>query len=258
LVFSPKDAKRRPNLGKWTHPLRLCTEHGEIRAVQSFKKAERWVRYRDQYVYRCGRCAVVVEPAWLPASSTIDWSIPGERIGDRKKPLADKTRLWIEKGIERHWKTLVVAAAGNTYDSASGKTASYLRAWPTTDALRTLSGTAELGLAVPPLVVNNVSGADESRSRPSSDPCLRSSVAAPRFPARARRRSRRESAALTPRVATPPPRLLQHTRTRMREELRLPMPQREKMKCESQLLPADVASAVSPICSVTSIMRPCV
>lgn len=164
-----KRGNRAPQLDKWTRPLAVCLEHGLIRAVQSFKKATRWGRYRAQYVYRCPDCALVVEPAWLPASSIIDWSIRGQRIGDRKRPLAAKTRARIERGIERYWGPQVVAAAGNTYDSASGKPGNYLRAWPTSEVLQTQSTTAQHGLALPPLLVNNLSGSDASRSAPISE-----------------------------------------------------------------------------------------
>lgn len=152
IVFWRK-GERKPNLTKWTRPQAFCEMHGIVSAAQAFKKDERWGRYRAQYVYRCPRVEcrnAIVEPAWLPASSAIDWSIPGQRIGDKKKPLADKTRARIQKGIERYWKPLVIAAAGNTYDSASGKPGTYLRAWPTEEALRTQNGTAEYGVAVPP------------------------------------------------------------------------------------------------------------
>lgn len=144
---------RRPDLDAWTRPLAVCAEHGEIRAVQAFKRAERWGKYRAQYVYRCPRCATVVEPGWLPASAAIDWSLTGQRIGDRARPLAEKTRERIARGIERYWGPLVVAAAGNTYDSASGKPGSYLRAWPTGDVLQSQTTTVQHGVAVPPLMV---------------------------------------------------------------------------------------------------------
>ncbi|WP_434315864.1 DNA cytosine methyltransferase [Leifsonia sp. P73] len=157
IVFWRKDlasAKNpRPRIEQWTRPRAVCPNDGEVRAVQAFKKAEAWGRYRAQYVYRCPKCAAVIEPAWLPAASAIDWSIRGERIGDRKKPLADKTRLRIEKGIERYWRPLVVAAAGNTYDSASGKGGSYFRAYPADEAMPTQSTTVQHGVAVPPLMV---------------------------------------------------------------------------------------------------------
>ncbi|ANJ26792.1 DNA cytosine methyltransferase [Agromyces aureus] len=153
IVFWRKDtatAKRpRPNVERWTRPLAVCAQHGEVRAVQAFKKAERWGRYRAQYLYRCPACAAVIEPAWLPASSAIDWSIPGERIGDKKKPLAEKTRARIEKGIERYWRPLLVTAAGNTYDGITTGS-SYLRARPIDDVMPTQHTTASEGLAVLP------------------------------------------------------------------------------------------------------------
>ncbi|MBN7792406.1 DNA cytosine methyltransferase [Microbacterium esteraromaticum] len=154
-----------PNVGKWTRPMALCLEHGEVQAVQAFKKAEQWGRYRAQYLYRCPECFQVVEPGWLPASSIIDWSIPAQRIGDRAKPLAEKTRERIRRGIERHWAPIIAKAAGNTYDGVTTGS-NYLRIAPTDEPMPIQTGTAEHGLAVPPLIVNNVSGADASRSEP--------------------------------------------------------------------------------------------
>lgn len=186
-----------PNVGKWTRPMAFCPEHGQVQAVQAFKKAEQWGRYRAQYLYRCPECWQIIEPGWLPASSIIDWSIPAQRIGDREKPLAEKTRERIRRGIERYWKPITLAAAGNTYDAVNRKGGNYLRAWPADEVLRTQNTTAEYGVAIPPLVVTNnhanrartadealptattgnahallvnlVSGADESRSRPVSE-----------------------------------------------------------------------------------------
>ncbi len=157
-----------PNIGKWTRPMALCLEHGEVQAVQAFKKAPEWGRYRAQYVYRCPQCFVAVEPGWLPASSIIDWSLPAERIGDRAKPLAEKTRERIRRGIERHWAPIIAKAAGNTYDGTSTGSG-YLRISELHDAMPVQTGTAEHGLAIPPLIVNHVSGADASRSEPVSE-----------------------------------------------------------------------------------------
>lgn len=154
-----------PNVGKWTRPMAFCPEHGQVQAVQAFKKAEQWGRYRAQYLYRCPQCGVVIEPGWLPAASIIDWSIPAQRIGDRDKPLAEKTRERIRRGIERHWAPIIAKAAGNTYDGVTTGS-NYLRIAPTDDPMPIQTGTAEHGLAIPPLIVNNVSGADASRSEP--------------------------------------------------------------------------------------------
>ncbi|MEA1264221.1 DNA cytosine methyltransferase [Microbacterium sp. STF-2] len=188
-----------PNVGKWTRPMAVCPEHGEVQAVQAFKKAEQWGRYRAQYLYRCPKCFQVIEPGWLAAESIIDWSLPAPRIGDRAKPLAEKTRERIRRGIERYWAPVIAKAAGNTYDSVSGKPGNYLRVSELDVPIPAQMGTAEHGLAVPPaflaqfrqrertqkldealptvvadganhaLIVNNLSGADESRSRPVSD-----------------------------------------------------------------------------------------
>jgi len=201
IVFWRQDQASKknpaPRLGRWTQPLALCLEHGEIRATRAFKKKEPWGRYRAQYVYRCPECWQVVEPGWLAADSIIDWSLPAPRIGDREKPLAEKTRERIRRGIERYWAPLVVKAAGNTYDGVNTGS-NYLRVSELDTPLPVQTGTAEHGVAVPPaflaqfrerertqtldqalptvvadganhaLIVNNLSGADASRSQPIS------------------------------------------------------------------------------------------
>ena len=140
-----------PKITKWTRPEALCLEHGVIRAVQVFKKTEQWGRYRAQYLYRCPECGQVVEPAWLPASSIIDWTLPAQRIGDREKPLAEKTRERIRRGIERYWSPFVAKAAGNTYDGVTTGS-NYLRISDVEDPLPVQLGSAEHGIALPPLV----------------------------------------------------------------------------------------------------------
>lgn len=42
-------------------------------------------------------------PAWRPASEIIDWSIPGQSIFDRAKPLCENTLRRIEAGIRKYW-----------------------------------------------------------------------------------------------------------------------------------------------------------
>lgn len=182
-----------PDVGKWTRPMALCSEHGEVQAVQAFKKAEQWGRYRAQYVYRCPKCWLPIEPGWLAAESIIDWSLPAPRIGDRAKPLAPKTRERIRRGIERHWAPIIAKAAGNTYDGVTTGSG-YLRVSELDAPIPAQTGTAEHALAMPPaflaqfrerdrtqtldkalptvvadgagqaLIVNHVSGADDARS----------------------------------------------------------------------------------------------
>ncbi|PNW10667.1 DNA methyltransferase [Microbacterium testaceum] len=184
--------RQGPDVGKWTRPMAVCPEHGEVQAVQAFKKKEAWGRYRAQYVYRCPTCWTPIEPGWLAAESIIDWSLPAPRIGDRAKPLAEKTRERIRRGIERHWAPIIAKAAGNTYDGVTTGSG-YLRVSDLDSPIPAQTGTAEHGLAVPPflaqfrerdrtqaldkalptvvadgagqaLIVNHVSGADDARS----------------------------------------------------------------------------------------------
>ena len=199
-LASKKKGLTGPNVRKWTSPMALCMEHGEIQAVQAFKKTEQWGRYRAQYLYRCPKCWQVVEPGWLPAASIIDWSIPAPRIGDRAKPLAEKTVERIRRGMERHWTPFLAKAAGNTYDGVTTGSG-YLRIAEVGSPMPVQTGSAEHGLAIPPLIVrgegntvpaksareplgaltasgsmfvaqplivNHVSGADASRSEPVS------------------------------------------------------------------------------------------
>lgn len=63
---------------------------------------------RQQYVYVCPRCTGIALPYVTPALTAIDWSVLGERIGDRKDPLAPATMARIQAGIDRYWNRPVV------------------------------------------------------------------------------------------------------------------------------------------------------
>lgn len=151
---------RRPDFEGWLRPKAWCPTCDEIvNAMQSWKKPDQpWGRYRQQYVYRYPHTSCrnqVVEPGWLPAATAIDWSLRGARIGDRARPLSEKTRRRIAAGIARYWAPLQLEAAGHTYDAADSKHPhfgdpnSYYRAWPTSEALRTLHTIESKALAVP-------------------------------------------------------------------------------------------------------------
>lgn len=122
-----RKGNRKPDLQSVQQPPAWCPEHGNVRGVKAWKNASRAGRYRQQYVFRCPELSCrgrEVTPQWLPASSIIDWSDLGTRIGDRPRPLAEKTMKRIQAGIDRYW-------SGQSRD---------------------------------PLVVNNVSGSDGTRS----------------------------------------------------------------------------------------------
>lgn len=189
VVFWQK-GERAPDL-RITPPAWCSHCDREVDAQQSWKKPlHRWGRYRAQYVYRCPSCLSVVEPYTLPAAVAIDWTVPGQRIGDRAKPLAPKTVARIEAGLRRYARPFHLEAAGNQYDSADpkhrqhGSGSGYMRVWPADseplrtlhtieskallvpvegregkearrvlDVLRTMTTRNETGLAVPPMLV---------------------------------------------------------------------------------------------------------
>lgn len=60
-------------------------------------------KYRTQYIFKCPDCHSEVEPYFYAAFNCIDWSKPGTRIGDRKKPLSEKTTERCQYGINKYW-----------------------------------------------------------------------------------------------------------------------------------------------------------
>lgn len=158
-VAWPK-GNRAPDIEKWTRPQAFCGVCEEwVSAIQSWKRPDRepWGRYKAQYVWRCPKVSCrnsVVEPAWLPASSAIDWSIPGERIGDRAKPLAVKTMNRIREGLGRFYGVdgLLVPAGGSWNETA----------YPLSEAMRTRTTRESEGLLIP---VEGRSGKVASSSR---------------------------------------------------------------------------------------------
>ena len=97
----------RPDLQRIQRPPASCPEHGRVEAIKNWKAGRRAGRFRSQYTFRCPHTSCrgrEVAPDWIPASSIIDWSDLGTRIGDRPRPLAEKTMRRIQAGIDRYWK----------------------------------------------------------------------------------------------------------------------------------------------------------
>lgn len=105
-------ANRAPDIERVVRPRAICPDCGPINAMQVFKKPGNTVgRYRQQYVYRCPNIKCrnqIVEPAVRAAAEIIDWSMLGTRLGDREKPLAEKTMARIRAGIDRYWAPFIV------------------------------------------------------------------------------------------------------------------------------------------------------
>lgn len=197
-----------PEIDRALSPAAWCPRcEAVVASRQAWKPGRSVGRYRAQYVYACPACGITVEPGWLPASTAIDWTLPAERIADRKRPLSDKTMARIREGLRRYGsghgplvmrnmtprgdagqmttpayeplrtlmasganqsalipRGVIVEAAGNTYDMASGSGNNYLRAWPTDEPLRTLHATASKALLIP------VEGRDGKAAASVDDP----------------------------------------------------------------------------------------
>ncbi|HET7406652.1 MAG TPA: DNA cytosine methyltransferase [Mycobacteriales bacterium] len=166
-----RDGDRAPDVERMMRPRAWCPRCDEIvEARQAWKPGRTVGRYRQQYVYLCASCGTTVEPGWLPAAAAIDWTLPGKRIGDRDKPLAEKTRARIAAGIARYWHPFHLEAGGHTYDAADpkhpahGRPDAYYRAWSTYDVLKTLHTIESKALAIP------VEGRDGTHARPMGLP----------------------------------------------------------------------------------------
>ncbi|GHH87903.1 DNA cytosine methyltransferase [Streptomyces capitiformicae] len=147
VAYWHKSLGRTPDWDKWLRPRAWCTGCDTwVQAVQRFKQPGRDMgRYRQQYVYRCPNTTCrnqIVEPETLPAAVAIDWSLPGQRIGDRAKPLADKTLARIQAGLDKFARPMMVPAGGTWRNDAT----------PVTDPMATRTTRENDGLAVPPFI----------------------------------------------------------------------------------------------------------
>lgn len=145
---------RTPDFNKWCRPLAWCPACEQVvRAMYVDKKprVRRAMRYNQQYTFRCpaSTCrAAIVHPYVLPAAAAIDWTLPAERIGDRKDPLKPKTLARIEAGLLRYARPITLEAAGNTFERRPG-----VRTWPADAPLTVQTTTLTKGVACPPMLV---------------------------------------------------------------------------------------------------------
>lgn len=156
------EGEKTPDFDRWTRPMAHCAQCDRtVRAVQAWKNPERtYGKYRAQYVWRCptARCHAEVFPAVRPAADAIDWSLPAQRIGDRARPLAEKTMRRIRDGFAAYARPLLVPVEGREGKSAR----------PADQPMRTCTARNETGVAVPPYMVELRGGG--SNHRRVSDP----------------------------------------------------------------------------------------
>lgn len=134
----PKGTKC-PDTARWTAPKAWCPCCETIGdTYQAWKPGRDAGKYRTQYLYRCTRCKAVTEPLTRPAAEIIDWSLPSQRIGDRIRPLAEKTMNRIRIGLDRYGPALVPV------EGRDGK-----QPFPVDRPMRTCTARNETGLLVP-------------------------------------------------------------------------------------------------------------
>lgn len=108
-----KRGNRRPNLDfRPQAPCPRCEK--VVEAIQTWKKPTRWGRYRAQYFYRCPNCHKEVTPFYYAAFNAIDFTIPAERIGDRKRPLRPKTLERVRYGWDTYGKKPLIVTGRYT------------------------------------------------------------------------------------------------------------------------------------------------
>lgn len=149
-----RNGHRAPDFSPVTAALAPCDRCGDVQAEQRWKprtKAwplETWGKYRAQYVYTCPSCREVVEPYTYPALGAIDWSIIGERIGDRDEPLRPATMARIAKGLDKYADLpplLIPVERGHDPDG--------LRARSVDEAMRSQTARLETALVESPMLV---------------------------------------------------------------------------------------------------------
>lgn len=100
VVFWRK-GQRKPDLN--ICPKAPCVTCGVVNAVQRFKPGGSVkAKYGTQYTYVCPSCAKEVKPFYYAAINAIDWTLPAERIGDRKTPLKARTLERIAYGLKKY------------------------------------------------------------------------------------------------------------------------------------------------------------
>lgn len=145
-----KKGLRAPNL-KIT-PLAYCAGCSkDIESVQSWKKPLRpWGKYKAQYVYCCPECAQEVMPYYYCAANAIDWSLDAPRIGDRKRPLKEKTLKRIRIGLEKFGRQPIMM----DYVHTSRNDRQQDMVWSVDRPQRTQLGIHTHALVMPPFTVD--------------------------------------------------------------------------------------------------------
>lgn len=141
-------------------PLARCDACGQdVNAIQVWKnQARRYGRYRFQYIYACPMCNGAVEPYYYCAINAIDWAIPAQRIGDRPKPLKEKTLQRVRVGLRKFAQRVDPMILELAFSHAKNN-----RCYPATEPMPTQTTRQTQGVVVPPFIAE-LHGTSDARS----------------------------------------------------------------------------------------------
>lgn len=115
-VYIIATKKKNPLPNMEITPTAYCRrcEH-DVASIQSWKNpSKKYGKYKKQYVYCCPQCGKEVVPYYYAAANAIDWSQPAPRIGNRKKPLEQKTIERIAYGLQKFYGDPFVTQVNKT------------------------------------------------------------------------------------------------------------------------------------------------
>ncbi len=166
----------------WKNPARAFGKYGKT----------------GQYVYCCSICSAVITPNYYAAYTALDWSIPTTRIGERAKPLKEKTLRRIELGLRRFGGDAFTVQVNKTTDRTRSVSA---------DVFPTQTADNGMALVHPPFLISlNHGGGDKRRvfspTRPLPTQTAREEMAVVTPPFLVELHSHATSRALTDPLAT--------------------------------------------------------
>lgn len=101
-----KKGNKKPNLD--FRPVAYCPGCGhDVESVQVWKRPDRkYGKYKFQYNYHCPNDFKhgAITPYFYGAWTAIDWGLPSPKIGERQKPLKERTLKRIQLGLEKFGK----------------------------------------------------------------------------------------------------------------------------------------------------------
>jgi DNA (cytosine-5)-methyltransferase 1 len=126
IVFWKK-GNRQPDLDiRPKAPCPKCERVVERAADVEERSHDREVQ--NQYVFTCPDCRTVVTPFYYAALNAIDFSLAAERIGDRARPLKERTLERIRYGLQKYGNRHLIIRTNMT--SGVGHTRARIRRTP--------------------------------------------------------------------------------------------------------------------------------